>query len=324
MTRTPAKGTCLIRDLTCLPARFRGGAVAVGNFDGVHLGHRAVIDAARAVAEAGGLPLLALTFEPHPRTLFARLKSHRDPDPFRLTPGLTKIKALADLGLDAIVCLRFTPSFAQQTPDDFIQQVLVDGLDVRHVAIGHDFCFGRGRAGNAGTLGAVSAFTVSALPPQRRAEGNGEGEAFASTLIRDHLRAGRVEAAAALLGRPFTLTGRVQHGDKRGRTIGFPTANIHLGDYLRPAFGVYAVTVEGEGQTYRGVANLGRRPTVAGLTERLEVHLFDFAGDLYGRKLTVALHHFLRPEQKFDGLDALTRQIGLDAQAARDKLAALC
>jgi riboflavin kinase/FMN adenylyltransferase len=296
----------------------------VGNFDGVHLGHRAVIDAARAVAEAGGLPLLALTFEPHPRTLFARLKSHRDPDPFRLTPGLTKIKALADLGLDAIVCLRFTPSFAQQTPDDFIQQVLVDGLDVRHVAIGHDFCFGRGRAGNAGTLGAVSAFTVSALPPQRRAEGNGEGEAFASTLIRDHLRAGRVEAAAALLGRPFTLTGRVQHGDKRGRTIGFPTANIHLGDYLRPAFGVYAVTVEGEGQTYRGVANLGRRPTVAGLTERLEVHLFDFAGDLYGRKLTVALHHFLRPEQKFDGLDALTRQIGLDAQAARDKLAALC
>ena len=320
MIRTPAQGLCLRRDLACLPARFRGGAVAVGNFDGVHLGHRAVIDAARAVAEAEGLPLLALTFEPHPRTLFARLKSHSDPEPFRLTPGLSKIKALADLGLDAILCLRFTPNFAQQTPEVFIQQVLIDGLGVRHVAVGHDFCFGRGRAGNAGTLSAAGPFTVSALPPQRRAE----GEAFASTLIRDHLRAGRVADAAALLGRPFTITGRVRHGDKRGRTIGFPTANIALGDYLRPAFGVYAVTIEGAGQTYRGVANLGRRPTVAGLVERLEVHIFDFEGDLYGRKLTVALRDFLRPEQKFDGLDALTRQIARDAEAARDKLAALC
>ncbi|MFY8105309.1 MAG: bifunctional riboflavin kinase/FAD synthetase [Elstera sp.] len=324
MTRTPAQGTCLLRDLTCLPERLRGGAVAVGNFDGVHLGHRAVIDAARAVAEAQGLPLLALTFEPHPRSLFARLNGKSAPDPFRLTPGMTKIKALAELGLDAILCLRFTPLFAQQTPDDFIQQVLIDGLGVRHVAIGHDFCFGRGRAGNAGTLSAAGPFTVSALPPQRRANADGTGEAFASTLIRDHLRAGRVEEAAALLGRPFAITGRVRHGDKRGRTIGFPTANIELGDYLRPAFGVYAVTVEAEGQSYQGVANLGRRPTVAGLVERLEVHLFDFAGDLYGRKLTVALRHFLRPEQKFDGLDALTRQINLDADAARDKLAALC
>lgn len=320
MIRTPAKGPCLLRDLTCLPAQFRGGAVAVGNFDGVHLGHRAVIDAARAEAVAQDVPLLALTFEPHPRTLFARQKSHSDPEPFRLTPGLTKIKALADLGLDAIVCLRFTPAFAQQTPEDFIQQVLIDGLGARHVAIGHDFCFGRGRAGNVGTLSAAQGFSVTALPPQRRPD----GEAFASTLIRDHLRAGRVEAAATLLGRPFTVTGRVRHGDKRGRTIGFPTANILLGAYLRPAFGVYSVTVDCEGNAYRGVANLGRRPTVAGMTERLEVHLFDFAGDLYGRKLTVALRHFLRPEQRFDGLEALTRQIALDAEAARDKLAALC
>ncbi len=324
MTRTPAQGTCLLRDLTSLPERLRGGAVAVGNFDGVHVGHRAVIAAAQAVAEAQGLPLLALTFEPHPRSLFAHLNGQSAPAPFRLTPGMTKIKALAELGVAAVLSLRFTPEFAQQTPDEFIQRVLIDGLGVRHVAIGHDFCFGRGRAGNAVTLSAAGSFTVSALPPQRRAKEDGAGEAFASTLIRDHLRAGRVEEAAALLGRPFTITGRVRHGDKRGRTLGFPTANIDLGEYLRPAFGVYAVTVEADGQGYRGVANLGRRPTVAGQAEWLEVHLFDFAGDLYGRKLTVALRHFLRPEQKFDGLTALTRQISLDVDAARDKLAAFC
>jgi riboflavin kinase / FMN adenylyltransferase len=320
MTRTSAQGTCLLRDLASLPEYLRGGAVAVGNFDGVHLGHRAVIAAARTVAEAQGLPLLALTFEPHPRSLFAHLHGKSAPTPFRLTPGMTKIKALAELGLAAVLCLRFTPEFAQQTPDAFIQRVLIEGLGVRHVAVGHDFCFGRERGGNAGTLSAAGSFTVSTLPPQRRTE----GEAFASTLIRDHVRAGRVEEAAALLGRPFTITGRVRHGDKRGRTIGFPTANIDLGHYQRPAFGVYAVTVEANGQGYCGVANLGRRPTVAGQIERLEVHLFDFTGDLYGQKLTVALRHFLRPEQKFDGLTALTHQIGLDADAARDKLAAFC
>lgn len=318
MTRLLPQGLCLVRDLASLPPTLKGGAVAVGNFDGVHLGHQAVIEAARQFAKAQSVPLLCLTFEPHPRTVFGRARG--GVDPFRLTPGMSKIEALAALGLDGIVCLRFTPDFAQQTPDRFIQQVLIEGLAVRHVAVGHDFCFGRGRAGNAETLRAEAGFTVTALPPQRRAA----GEAFASTLIRDHLREGAPEAAATLLGRPFTITGRVRHGDKRGRTIGFPTANLTLGAYLRPAFGVYAVTVSVDGQTYRGVANLGRRPTVAGLIERLEVHLFDFSGDLYGRKLRVALHHFLRPEQKFDGLAALTAQIARDAEAARDKLAALC
>lgn len=318
MSLTLPQGTCFVRTLAALPPALKGGAVAVGNFDGVHLGHRAVIDAARKVADARALPLLCLTFEPHPRTVFARQKGGGAP--FRLTPGFVKFLALDGLRLDGIVSLRFTPEFAQQTPDQFIQDVLIDGLRAQHVAVGHDFCFGRGRAGNAGTLSAEAAFTVTALPPQRRAE----GEAFASTLIRDHLTKGETEAAAALMGRPFTIVGRVRHGDKRGRTIGFPTANIELGDYLRPAFGVYSVTVEIDGQPHCGVANLGRRPTVAGLVERLEVHLFDFSGNLYGRKLCVALHHFLRPEMKFDGLAALTAQIARDAQAARDKLAALC
>ncbi len=318
MTRLPPQRLCLVRDLAVVPPHLKGGAVAVGNFDGVHLGHQAVIAAARQFAEAQRVPLLCLTFEPHPRTVFGQGRGGERP--FRLTPGISKIEALAALGLDGIVCLRFTPDFAQQTPETFIQRVLLDGLAVRHVAVGHDFCFGRGRAGNAETLTAEAAFTVTALPPQRRTA----GEAFASTLIRAHLAQGEPEAAAALLGRPFTIVGRVRHGDKRGRTLGFPTANVALGDYLRPAFGVYAVMVEIDGQAYRGVANLGRRPTVAGLVERLEVHLFDFSGDLYGRKIRVALHHFLRPEQTFDGLAALTAQITRDAEAARDKLAALC
>ena len=300
------------------PPGARGGAVALGNFDGVHRGHQALLAHTAEHARALGAPLVVLTFEPHPPRFFVP-----DTGPFRLTLPPAKERLLAEAGVQAVLAQRFDEAFAALSADTFVEEVLLAGLGARHVVCGYDFTFGARRGGNVERLrqmGEERKFGVSVLAPVMH-----EGEIYSSTRIREALRAGWPSEAAELLGRPWEIEGIVEQGDRRGRTIGFPTANVALGEHLRPRFGVYAVRVliEGEaGTRWRGaVANLGRRPTVGKLQENFEVHLFDFEGDLYGKTLRVALVDFIRPEMKFAGLDQLKAQIATDAAAARTILA---
>jgi riboflavin kinase/FMN adenylyltransferase len=298
----------------------RGAVVAAGNFDGVHLGHQAVLGEAKALAKSLNAPFAVLTFEPHPRVVF-----QPGLPPFRLTPFRAKSRELEVLGVDLLFTLHFDLAFAQKTAEEFVSEVLVAGLGAKAVVVGYDFVFGNKRRGTAELLkaeGPKHGFDVKIVAPASAAG----GVVYSSTQIREHLVAGRPRAAAALLGRPWEIDGRVEIGDKLGRTIGFPTANIELDDYLRPAPGVYAVRagIEEGGKTewHDGAANLGWRPTVGGKDLRLETHLFDFSGDLYGKHLRVAFIERLRPEQRFAGLDALKAQIALDCQKAREILAA--
>ena len=314
MTRIPA-----FNDWREVPAAWQGGVVALGNFDGVHRGHQTLIAEAARQAGALGAPLVALTFEPHPRGFFVP-----DTGPFRLTLARAKRRLLADYGVQAVLAQHFDAGFAALSADAFLDEVLVKGLGTRHVVCGYDFTFGARRGGNVERLraeGAARRVGVTVLEPVMR-----EGEIYSSTRIREALRAGMVKEAAELLGHPWEIEGTVELGDQRGRTIGFPTANVALGEHLRPRFGVYAVRVVVEGDESQGwrdaVANLGKRPTFGKLQENFEVHLFDFAGDLYGKTLRVALVDFIRPEMKFAGLDALKAQIAADGAAARRILTA--
>jgi riboflavin kinase/FMN adenylyltransferase len=302
----------------------RGAVVAAGNFDGVHLGHQAVLGEAKALAKSLGAPFAVLTFEPHPRAVF-----QPGLPPFRLTPFRAKSLVLEALGVDLLFTLHFDLAFAQKTAEEFVAEILVAGLGVKAVVVGYDFVFGNKRRGTPELLkaeGGKHGFAVKIVAPVFAAgSAAGGGVVYSSTQIREHLVAGRPREAAALLGRPWEIDGRVEIGDKLGRTIGFPTANIELADYLRPASGVYAVRagIEEGGTTlwHDGAANLGWRPTVGGKDLRLETHLFDFSGDLYGKHLRVALIERLRPEQRFAGLDALKAQIAVDCQKAREILA---
>jgi riboflavin kinase / FMN adenylyltransferase len=298
----------------------RGAVVAIGNFDGVHLGHQAVIGEAGWIARAGGLPHAVLTFEPHPRRVFRPA----DP-PFRLTPFRPKSRHLEALGVDLLFTLHFDLAFAQKSAAEFIEGVLVRNLGVRHAVVGYDFVFGHQRGGTPALLqarGVELGFGVTVVGPIA-AQG---GAVYSSTRIRELLGTGKPREAAALLGRFWEIEGRVERGDARGRTIGFPTANLMLDDYLRPAAGVYAIRagIEEGGQTrwHDGVANLGQRPTFGASDLRLEAHLFDFDRDLYGRHLRVALIEHLRAERKFPGIDALKAQIAADAAQARALLQA--
>lgn len=297
-----------------LPADARGATVALGNFDGVHLGHASVVRAAHVARPDA--PLGVLTFEPHPREVF-----RPDDPPFRLTLSAEKADALGKLGVTLIYELPFSYEFSLMPADTFVTEVLRCGLDARHLACGQDFAFGHRRGGDTGFLAARAealGMGLSVVPPVTDAEGP-----LSSTRIRRALQDGYPERATVELGRPWTIRGEVAHGDKRGRTIGFPTANVALGRHLEPARGVYAVTVRLPGGTiHPGAANIGRRPTVSTeLESRLEVNLFDFDDDLYGAEITVALHAYIRPELKFSGLDALKNQITADVQEARRLLA---
>lgn len=296
-----------------------GAVVAVGNFDGVHLGHQAVLAVTRSMARAAAAPFAVLTFEPHPRAVF-----RPGSPPFRLTPFRAKCFVLESLGVDLLFTLHFDRAFAQKSAEEFVAGALVEGLAAKAVVVGYDFVFGHKRRGTPEflkALGARHGFGVEIVAPVV-APG---GVVYSSTQIREHLVAGRPRAAAALLGRAWEIEGRVEMGDKLGHTIGFPTANIPLDDYLRPAPGVYAVRVgieAGAGTAWHdGAANLGWRPTVGGKDLRLEAHLFDFSGDLYNRHLRVALIERLRPERRFAGLDALKTQIAADCANARQILA---
>lgn len=308
----------IFRHHTDLPAEARGAAVALGNFDGVHRGHKAVIAEAGRIARSQRVPHGVLTLEPHPRRFFKP-----DDPPFRLSTLRTKSHWIAETGADLLFVLPFDRVLAQKDPQAFVRSVLVDGLGVRHVVIGHNFRFGQGRKGTPELLtdlGTRFGFTVGEMDAVCGADGQG----ISSTRIRDLLANGDPEAAAGLLGQWWEVEGRVQHGDKRGRTIGFPTANVELGEQLIPKLGVYAVRAAvddgGDPVWIDAVANLGRRPTVDGLKLSFEVHLFDFAGDLYGKHLRVQMIGFVRAERKFDGLDALKAQIAADAATAREML----
>ncbi|MFN3449626.1 MAG: bifunctional riboflavin kinase/FAD synthetase [Roseococcus sp.] len=298
-----------------LPPEARGGTVALGNFDGVHLGHAEVLRAAHQARP--DLPLVALTFEPHPREHF-----RPDDPPFRLTLLPAKAAALAALGARAVIAIPFDAGFAALSAEAFVEEVLHRALGARHLACGPDFAFGHRRGGDAAFLRAAAearGIGLSVVPKLSDAEGP-----VSSSRIRRALQDGYPERAAALLGRPWAIRGPVTRGDARGRTIGFPTANIPLGRHLEPARGVYAVRARlPDGRLAAGVANLGRRPTLGGdPVSRLEAHLFDLSADLYGQELEVALLHFLREERRFDDVAALAAQIAADAAAARALLGA--
>ena len=290
----------------------KGGVFALGNFDGVHHGHRAVVDAAVAKARALEIPARVLTFEPHPRIVF-----HPNQPPFRLTPFPVKEMLLKKLGIDEVIPLSFTDELANLEAQEFVEQILVERFGVQHVVAGHDFVFGHKRGGDMQKLTAWLAqhqIGVTEIPAL-----GAEGEVFSSTRVRELLLQGEVREAADILGYEWIIAGTVIEGAKRGRTISVPTANIDLGDYQRPKFGVYAVRAGkfGEDMAYRGVANIGVRPTVKGERENLEVHLFDFDQDIYGQDWQFALTRFIRPEKKFDGLDALKAQIAKDIEEAK-------
>jgi riboflavin kinase/FMN adenylyltransferase len=296
-----------------LPPAARGATVALGNFDGVHLGHAHVLRAARLAHP--DTPLAAITFEPHPREIF------RPNDlPFRLTLAPSRADALAALGVEILYEMPFDAAFSQMTADAFVSEVLCRGVGARHLAAGSSFVFGYRRAGDTAFLGARAealGMGLTVVTPF----GDGGGP-ISSSRIRHALREGYPDRAAEMLGRPWAVRGTVLRGDARGRSLGFPTANLALGRQLEPARGVYAVIAAlPDGRRLPGVANIGRRPTVDSASEtRLEVHLFDFAEDLYGQELEVALVAFQRPERRFGGLDALRSQITIDAAEARRRL----
>jgi len=295
----------------------------MGNFDGLHRGHAVLIGQTCDLARKAGHPAGVLTFEPHPRSVFFSAT-----EPFRLTPFRVKERELARLGIDLLVVQHFDLAFSQKSAEEFIAEVIVGAIGASHIVVGWDCTFGNRRRGTPDLLRAAGlqhGFEVTVIEPVR----GEDATVYSSTQIRELLKAGKPREAAVLLGRFWEIDGRVATGDRRGRTIGFPTANLGLDDYLHPAFGVYAVRVSGDGpddplagRTLGGVANIGLRPTVGGLVPRLEAHLFDTEVDLYGRHLRVGLVDFIRPEQKFAGLDALKAQIAADADQARTILAA--
>ncbi|MFT8676528.1 MAG: bifunctional riboflavin kinase/FAD synthetase [Acetobacter sp.] len=297
-----------------IPDTARGCAAALGNFDGVHLGHAHLIRSVHAARP--DLPRAVVTFEPHPRELFRP----QDP-PFRLTLSEERVAALEALGVEHVFEIPFDRAFSNLSAEEFVRDVLHDALGLRHVGCGPDFAFGHRRGGDINFLAErTQALDIGLTQVPALADAGGP---FSSTRIRRLLQDGYPERAAEELGRPWFIRGVVQHGDKRGRLLGFPTANIALGRHLEPARGVYAVTIRlPGGHTRMGVANVGRRPTINdGQESRLEVHLFDFEGDLYGQQLSVALHRLLRPEMRFAGLDELKAQIAQDADQARQLLA---
>lgn len=305
----------IVRSWKDLSHEDRGACVALGNFDGVHRGHQHVIALAARAARESLSPLGVITFEPHPRRIF-----QPDAPSFRLMKPGQQARALSDLGVGVLYALPFDEEMLNLSDEAFAREVLHEGLGVRHVAVGFDISFGKGRTGSPQTMQAYGeglGFGVSVAPPL----GAGD-EKFSSTGVRTALREGRPEDAARILGRPFAIEGMVVHGRKLGRTIGFPTANIELDDYVAPRFGVYATRTRlADGRKVPGVANIGVNPTVGEVAPRLEVWLFDFSEDLYGQTVETELVAFLRPEARFDSLEAMVAKIHDDAERARNLLA---
>ena len=300
---------------TAVPAEMRGGIVALGNFDGFHLGHQAVVGRAVERARAEGRPALVATFDPHPVRHF-----QPNTPPFRLTTLDQRERLFAEAGADAMIVFRFDAALAALSAAEFVGDRLLDKLGVGGVVTGEDFTFGARKGGTVAVLaefGLKNGFSVETVGPVAL-----DGVPVSSSRIRDLLVAGDPRGAARLLTRPFAVEGVVQHGDKVGRTIGYPTANLDMGSYLRPAYGIYAVRGRlADGRVLRGAANLGIRPSFDPPKELLEPYFFDFAEDLYGQMIAVEMIDYLRPEAKFDSLEALTAQMDADCARARDILA---
>ena len=308
----------IIRDTVFIDPADRGAVAAIGNFDGVHIGHRAVIDLTREAAKAAGAPLGIMTFEPHPRSYFSK-----DPTPFRLMNAEAKANRLAKLGVEKLYEVPFNKALASLTPREFAQTVICDQLGLKHIVVGADFCFGKDRAGTVNDLqefGREMGFGVTIAPIVAIETGN-----ISSTAIRQALTDGKPRDAAAMLGHWHRIVGEVIRGDQRGRALGYPTANMSITGLHPPKFGVYAVKVDvldgPHKGTYNGAASIGVRPMFGENTPNCETFIFDFKGDLYGATLSVALIDYLRPEMKFDGLDALITQMDADCETARKILA---
>ncbi|MDN3614136.1 bifunctional riboflavin kinase/FAD synthetase [Vibrio gallaecicus] len=301
----------LIRGIHNIKAQHHGCVLTIGNFDGVHLGHQEVLQQVSRQADLLALPSVVMTFEPQPMEFFARDKA-----PARLTRLRDKFVQLSKLDINRLLCVNFNQYFSSLSAEAFIKELLVDKLGVKFLVVGDDFCFGKGRTGNFAMLkqagdkyGFEVVSTQSYCLDKRR---------VSSTEIRNALAADDFANSATMLGRDYSISGRVSHGRKLGRTIGFPTANIPLKRCVSPVSGVYVVQVlDLDGVTVGGVANIGQRPTVDGIRQQLEVHFFDFKANLYGKQLEVVLLHKLRDEKKFESFDALKNQIELDAEAAR-------
>ena len=295
----------------------RGGVIALGNFDGFHAGHQAVVGRAVHHAKDDGRAAIVATFDPHPVRLF-----QPDAPPFRLTTLDQRQELFAAAGADAMLVLPFDTALARTSAADFITELLLDRFGAAGVVTGADFVFGKGRGGDVVTLADHArrlGFFTEMVAPVDDADA-----VVSSSRIREALQAGDCSAAARLLTRPFTVRGIVRHGAKTGRQLGFPTANIDMGQYLRPRYGIYAVTGRlPDGRMLKGAANLGIRPSFDPPKELLEPHFFDFAEDLYGQEIDIAFHAFIRPEAKFDDMAALTAQIAADCDAARALLADL-
>jgi len=298
-----------------VPAQARGAVLAIGNFDGVHRGHQALLRAASAIGRELGAPAGALIFEPHPREFF-----HPEEPHFHLTPLPQKLAIFDRLGLDIAVVLPFDAQLAALSADEFVDRVIVDGLGARHVVIGHDFFFGRNRGGTPETMQAAASragFGLTVIPPVAE-----DGEVFSSSAIRLRLAQGDVRGAARLLGREWRVAGTVVGGAKRGTGLGFPTANMPLPRGTALGHGIYAVRVHIDGEVHDGAAYLGTRPTYDNGMPVLEVFLLDFDGDLYGRDIEVEFVDFIRADRKFDTSEALIAQMQADCARARDILAA--
>jgi len=297
-----------------VPDRMRGGIVALGNFDGFHKGHQAVVGRAIERARAAGRPALVATFDPHPVRFF-----RPEAEPFRLTSLNQRQRLFAEAGADAMIVFPFNAALARLTAEEFVSQRLAG---VGGVVTGEDFTFGKGRGGNVSVLGELGrkyGFIAEAVAPV-----SDSVDVISSSRIREALQAGDCATATQLLTRPFAVEGIVQHGDKNGRELGYPTANVDMGTYLRPRYGIYAVRGRlADGRILDGAANIGIRPNFDPPKELLKPHFFDFSGDLYGQTIEIAFHAFLRDEAKLENLEALTRQIGLDCDQARAVLAKL-
>ena len=308
----PPRPFTLAHDDDAAPG-LRGAVVTIGNFDGVHLGHRAAIAAARMRGDATGRPAAALTFEPHPRSFFRPNELL-----FRLSDAATKVRLLAATGLDGVIVLGFNEKLASLSATDFVREILVERFAITGAMIGHDFNFGNKRTGTPAFLaerGEKHGFSVEVVPHFAI-----DGRPVSSGAIRNALAAGKIDDATAMLGYPWFVTGEVVHGEKRGRDLGFPTANIRVDPACRLRHGIYAVRVRLDGRLYDGVASFGRRPTFDNGPVLLETMLFDFEGDLYGKTLDIAFIAWIREELKFDSIDALIVQMKQDSQLSRDAL----
>ena len=297
------------------PESLRGAIIALGNFDGFHLGHQAVVGRAVQWGAHERRPVIVATFDPHPVRHF-----RPDTPPFRLTTLDQRERMFAAAGADAMLVFNFGAELASTTAEDFVAKILAERFGAAGVVTGADFVFGKGRGGDVVTLADHArrlGFFTEMVAPVDDAE-----EVVSSSRIREALQAGDCETATRLLTRPFTVRGTVQHGDKNGRLLGFPTANLEMGQYLRPRYGIYAVTGKlPDGRVLKGAANFGIRPSFDPPKELLEPHFFDFAEDLYGQEIDVAFHAFIRPEAKFDNMDALMAQIAADCDEAKALLA---